>query len=333
MKDFNPEDCRDNGYFYRGLTYHYKWTVQDRDLNDLTSHEPPQPERTLYRVTLGDLIRNREPWRTQLPSRSPGLPRNTPWIFNTAVLQVEGKELSLRWGPNYADPIRGVYVDIMLGGQSIWSSDPHMRRKLNRRLRDPSRIVIDNYAEPLRIRDTGYCRSDTAEHFYPDGPRTVPPPCNEPKMLHSRWGRYGSRTVELTLEGVSNDPEAVTHSTLWASTHVGQGAGEKWNRTIHNILVLQSDLWRELGEPEKDSAYRLHEEEVVIRCLKEMDYRPEYPRLHSDAQPVQDRWEIMLWVWAWKGLDSTLEHKSAILTKLLEGRVTQRWARAHRARR
>ena len=26
MKDFNPEDCRDNGYFYRGLTYHYKWT-------------------------------------------------------------------------------------------------------------------------------------------------------------------------------------------------------------------------------------------------------------------------------------------------------------------
>ncbi|KAE8278086.1 hypothetical protein D5F01_LYC23843 [Larimichthys crocea] len=81
----------------------------------------------------------------------PRCPENLMWILNTAYIETKGKLFKLRWGPNYVEPLQGMYFDLWLGSGKIWTNSPEMYRQLARKEGDPGSVVVENQHEHVRV--------------------------------------------------------------------------------------------------------------------------------------------------------------------------------------
>lgn len=139
-KDFSTGRPGSGGYFCTG---------QERK-EGIPGQKPGVPIRAQFS---GRQIARRRPapvearWEKQsvLPC-----PRSSPWILNTVYLRLRGCLIRLRWGPNYADPFMGMYVEISMGLYVIWAASRHMYRELVKRETRSWCYVIENQKLDLR---------------------------------------------------------------------------------------------------------------------------------------------------------------------------------------
>jgi len=58
-----------------------------------------------------------------------------------------------------------------------------------------------------------------------------------------------------------------------------------------------------------------------MQCIMDPEIRPDIFWPFPDARMTPDRYHMAIWIWAWKGLDSTLRHMAPIYLELLKGLV------------
>lgn len=81
----------------------------------------------------------------------PRCPEALPWILNTVYVEIKGKQFKMRWGPNYAEPLQGMYLDVWLGPWKIWTSSPAMYRQLLKKEVNPEYYVVENQHQHIRV--------------------------------------------------------------------------------------------------------------------------------------------------------------------------------------
>jgi len=93
----------------------------------------------------------------------------------------------------------------------------------------------------------------------------------------------------------------------------GNGDGPGWKATVQNYVEIRKGLWNSrffghpIGEFIGRRKYRTLNSEIM-QCILDPEFRPDIFRPFPNARKSPDRYHMAIWIWAWKGLDSTLRH-------------------------
>lgn len=220
-------------------------------------------------------------------------PLSSPWILNMAYFKCGRELIKLVWGPNYADPIRGVYVEISVGDWLIWTNSPYMHKEKKKRIENERRYVIENQRQPLR---------------------TVH------REIEVYTGDYDrKKRLPLTAEGLL--------------LRVFQGGWFPHDRSVClTELRTQRDqpLYAEMIQMRDaaSAAKVVNGEKIMTPYLAareglKVDTSNRYTRHKEGPLPQPDMLLLTSWKWVWRGLDPEIsKYPSPLYLKLLRDRVT-----------
>ena len=211
-RDFTIAKPKGEGYF------HMRWSC-DREYGSVA----PPPEvgnRCDYWVM------DKQTWGGGHVWGHPQPPLSSPWILNTACFRSEANTgLKIRWGPNYYNPSLGAYVDVEVGGITIWNSDPYMTKQLKNREKNEEQFIMENQTVQLR----------TIVEINPESPHQRK--TKEDPPVWKGGGKYGYQEISVELQDCYGDP-------LWAMFTQTRPTGHQLMKGMKDLIAMGEGLER-----------------------------------------------------------------------------------------
>lgn len=217
--------------------------------------------------------------------------------MNVVYLTLRGMMFKLTWGPNYADPMRGEYVEISLGELVIWTTSTYMYAEMRRKRALRSKYVIENQTIPLRTVTYGHPIARKLGEL-----NLLAATSQEGLICEGRGQWYPHDRQAMVVE-------LVTHKNQPLYTELLQ---------IREVTSKEAAGW--LPGIEGDWLPNTRYEEALEE-LQPNQYNI-FAHIRQGPRPRPDALLVTSWKWVWRGLDPEIDkYPSPLYMKLLGGRV------------
>ncbi|KAM3582755.1 uncharacterized protein V6R79_010986 [Siganus canaliculatus] len=235
--DWPEEDYYIEGGYWPSARYFCSNEEYMRDYED----EIPGAVQTRDQFISEEIMQeSKPPGRRGFKSPIPKCPAAAPWILNTVYVQIKGKRFSLKWGPNYADPWLGIYVEISLGPYVIWTNSAYMSARVRQLEKNPFRYILLNQHLKLRTR----------EEPYHGKPPPIPDVFYEAHRLQAMKQEYHAKKMELIIE--PDDGAGGTPQPLYTSVVQSRGGGERERMDTPLLPLTRRNKPEPTGPPESE---------------------------------------------------------------------------------
>ncbi|KAM3583194.1 uncharacterized protein V6R79_001050 [Siganus canaliculatus] len=233
--DWPEEDYYIEGGYWPSARY---FCSNEEYMRDYENEIPGAVQTREQFVSEEIMQESKPPGRRGFNSPIPRCPAATPWILNTVYVQIKGKRLCLKWGPNYADPWLGIYVEISLGPYVIWTNSAYMSTRVRQLEKNPFRYILLNQHLKLRI----------MEEPYHGKPPPIPDVFYEAHRLRAVRQEYHAKKVELIIE--PDDGASGTPQPLYTSVVQSRGGGEREGMETPLLPLNRRDKPEPISPPE-----------------------------------------------------------------------------------